>query len=138
MSYDAKGCFLSRGPMATEQTLLVVDDDRNVLPALTALLEVHSSYHVLSASGFVAAVNLLEGGRVDLLVVDAVLPKPHSGKEIAHVARAVRPDTAIVLTTADWKPDLGAFPDGTVFLPKPFGVKQLLAAIAVAVANVRR
>jgi DNA-binding response OmpR family regulator len=92
---------------------LVVDDDRNVLPALAPLLEVHSSYHVPSASGFAAAVSLLESGRVDLLVVDSVLPKPQSGKEIANVARTVRPDAAIVLTTADWKPDLDAFPDGT-------------------------
>jgi FixJ family two-component response regulator len=119
-----------------QRTVLVVDDDVNVLEVLQALLQAHGSDRVLSASGFHAAMDLLEGGRVDILLVDAVLPKPHSGRELAHAARKIRRDTAVVLISGDGWQDMEALPQGTVFLPKPFGSRQVHEAFEIALANV--
>jgi FixJ family two-component response regulator len=126
---------LEKQSMAAARTVLVVDDDPNVLVALSALLAELSSFAVLSALGFDAAIEHLQTQPVHVLVADAILPT-HSGEELAHVARAQNVNIAIVLTSADWRSELLPQPSGTVFLPKPFGLEQVLEALKEAIANV--
>jgi DNA-binding NtrC family response regulator len=118
--------------MAVQRTVLVVDDDPNVLSALTALLDALSPFAVLGAAGFDEALEILATHAVDVLLVDAVLPLPHSGEELAEHARARTARLAVVLMSGDWRSELTAQPPDTVFLPKPFGLKQILEAIEQA------
>jgi DNA-binding NtrC family response regulator len=121
--------------MAAQRTVLVVDDDPNVLAALSALLAALSPFAVLNAPRFDAAIEHLQTQRVDVLLVDAILPM-HSGEELAHVARTRNPSLAIVLMSADWRSELTPQPSGTVFLPKPFGLEQVLGALEEAITKV--
>ncbi len=118
--------------MATQKTVLVVDDDPNVLSALTALLDALSPFAVLSAAGFDEALQILASQAVDVLLVDAVLPLPHSGEQLAEHAQARNARLAVVLMSGDWRSDLASQPPDTVFLPKPFGLEQVLEAIEQA------
>jgi CheY-like chemotaxis protein len=90
------------GPMQQTKRALVVDDDLDVVVAVTAVLEA-AGYAVLSASSAREAIALLPSlGPVDLAVLDLMMEESDSGVQVAQALRR-RPETAqlpIVLLTA--------------------------------------
>ena len=70
-------------------SLLVVDDDAEVLDALCAVLR-GAGYEIEPASGGVAALDVLERKRIDLLLTDVVM-RGLNGFNLARIAVQRRP-----------------------------------------------
>ncbi len=84
---------------AGEGRLLVVEDDVEVL-ALTVELLGGLGYQVTTATDAAGALKVLErGDPVDLLFSDVVMPGGRNGVELARLARQMRPDLKVLLTS---------------------------------------
>jgi two-component system OmpR family response regulator len=109
--------------------LLVVDDDREIRTLLSQFLGRHG-YRVSTARDGGEMARLLAAGRVDLLILDLMLP----GEDGLSLCRRLRAegDTPIIMLTA-----MGEETDRIVglemgaddYLPKPFNPRELLARI---------
>ncbi|MBI2804531.1 MAG: response regulator [Planctomycetes bacterium] len=60
--------------MASVKTILIVDDDREIVQGLRLVLE-GLGYHVLTAHDGAAGISLAHSGRPDLVIVDMMMPK---------------------------------------------------------------
>jgi len=81
------------------QTLLVVEDEMQLLVMITYMLE-NLGYQVVTAtSGKDALEKVEEGVAFDLMLTDVVMPGKIGGFELARLVRAHRPDVPIVYTS---------------------------------------
>ena len=111
---------------------IVVADDEPGLRLLLAATLSGAGYEVLQASNGLEAVRLCEGGRVDLLLTDLVMPD-HEGLETIRRMRQERPNIPVVAMS-------GAFDGGflevaramgaSAVIQKPFTPDQLLKVVA--------
>jgi DNA-binding NtrC family response regulator len=120
------------------RTILVVDDERDILFLLKLILETHG-YRALLAAGAEAALRLLgqDDLEVDLLLTDVVMPGMQ-GTELAKVGRELRPGLPILFMSGLVDANavrLKVWDDGVRFLNKPFteelfigNIREILAA----------
>ncbi len=113
-------------PRGGDETVLVVEDDV-ALRRLAAAALTTRGYRVIDAGTGVEAIDAAAAhdGPIDLLVSDVVLPGM-SGRDLAILLRAARPDLRVLL--------MSGYPaDATVgetpFLPKPFSPSALAARV---------
>jgi signal transduction histidine kinase len=86
-------------PTPGSETILVVEDNPDVLEVTAATLEA-LGYRVLSARTGPEALAVLERGEaIDLLFTDVVMPQGISGDELAERARQMRPGLKVLLTS---------------------------------------
>jgi two-component system cell cycle sensor histidine kinase/response regulator CckA len=120
-----------------EGTILLVEDEEG-LRALNARGLASRGYTVLEAGNGVEAIDLLEksGGRVDLVVSDVVMPEM-DGPTLARELRSRNPRLKIIFVSGYAEdafrrhlPEHGQF----AFLPKPFTLKELVAAVKETLA----
>jgi CheY-like chemotaxis protein len=114
------------------ETILVVDDESEVLDA-TAELFRSIGYAVVTASTAAAALSRLERDReVDFLFTDVVLSGEIDGVELARRARRLRPGIRVVLASGHITPsrngELELF-DDFVFIAKPYRLAELAKAM---------
>ena len=57
-----------------QQTILVVDDDKEIVRAIAKLLEMEG-YKVLKAYDGLEALDLLVGNQIHLILLDVMMPK---------------------------------------------------------------
>jgi two-component system, OmpR family, KDP operon response regulator KdpE len=113
-------------------SILVVDDEREIVRALRRSLSAHG-YAVLTASSGEEAVEIVARQRPDLLLLDLLLPGM-SGLEVCRRVRKESSVPIIVLSVKDAERDkvealdLGA----DDYVQKPFGMGEVLARIRVA------
>lgn len=123
--------------MGTNKMILIVDDDDLVLDSIDLLLSAVDEFQTIRAHGSAGALSLLEQmHRVDVIVADVILRGGLSGIDVCRKAMAKCPGLAVVVITADTEVHRSDIPAGGVFLRKPFGSEQLLAAINDALASV--
>lgn len=82
-------------------TILVVEDDRDVRELAIAVLE-DAGYRVLEAASGDEAHRLLLAHpdlRIDLLFTDIVMPGSLDGIDLANAVRALRPELRVLYTT---------------------------------------
>jgi two-component system KDP operon response regulator KdpE len=112
--------------------ILVVDDEREIVRALSGALKAHG-YAVLTASSGEEALELVAKQHPDLLLLDLLLPGM-SGLEVCRQVRAESNVPIIVLSVKGAERDkvealdLGA----DDYVAKPFGVDEVLARVRVA------
>ncbi len=120
-----------------EGTILLVEDEEG-LRALNARGLASRGYTVLEAGNGVEAIDVLEksDGRVDLVVSDVVMPEM-DGPTLARELRIRNPGLKIIFVSGYAEdafqkhlPEPGQF----AFLPKPFTLKQLVAAVKETLA----
>ena len=120
-----------------EGTILLVEDEEG-LRALNARGLTSRGYTVLEAGNGVEAIELLEksGKPVDLVVSDVVMPEM-DGPTLARELRSRNPDLKIIFVSGYAEdafqknlPEHGHY----AFLPKPFTLKQLVAAVKKTLA----
>jgi PAS domain S-box-containing protein len=112
-------------------TVLVVDDQEEVREVAAAHLEA-LGYQVVQAASGRAALEVLQGSGVDVLLVDYAMPGM-VGSEVVRAAQQRRPGLAIVLMTGYAEADTLEEPlEGVVMLKKPFRMRELGAAIDAA------
>jgi CheY-like chemotaxis protein len=89
--------------MPENLTVLVVDDDGEVLDVAAAVLA-GEGYAVLRAESPTQALAVLGSKeRVDLLFTDIVMPGEMDGFELAHRARQMRPELRILYTSGHFR-----------------------------------
>jgi two-component system KDP operon response regulator KdpE len=113
-------------------SILVVDDEREIVRALRRSLSAHG-YTVLTASSGEEALAVIAQHRPDLLLLDLLLPGM-SGLEVCRRIREQSNVPIIVLSVKDAEHDkiealdLGA----DDYVAKPFGIEEVLARVRVA------
>src|SRR5438132_851037 len=116
-------------------SILVVDDEREIVRALRRSLSAHG-YTVLTASRGEEAVEIVARQRPDLLLLDLLLPGM-SGLEVCRRVRKESSIPIIVLSVKDAERDkvealdLGA----DDYIAKPFGMNEVLARVRVALRH---
>jgi PAS domain S-box-containing protein len=117
---------------AGHETILVVEDDRDVRAYLVELLR-DLNYRVLSAHDAVAALGMIETRdiRIDLLLTDVVLPGVN-GRQLAEQAKNRRPDLKVLFTTGYSRNAIvhqGRLDPGVAMIQKPITQDALAARI---------
>jgi CheY-like chemotaxis protein len=123
---DAQAAFKSNG------VVLVVEDDPGVRELTVARLKAIGYEVVEAADGRRASEVLKSPQRVDLVFTDLVMPGGLSGRDVALLAREVRPDIKVLLTSGyaedlviDDQPGLAQLK----ILRKPYRQAELVAAL---------
>jgi CheY-like chemotaxis protein len=114
--------------------LLVVDDNHDFLEAVVSLLELTSSYRILSAADGVEALACLQMARPDLIITDISMPNM-DGFQLVQALRANHEwrDLSVIFLTAlnsseDVQRALALGID--TYISKPFHPDSLLATVA--------
>jgi response regulator RpfG family c-di-GMP phosphodiesterase len=117
--------------MDNNQTLLLVDDEPNVLKSLRRLL-IDTDYKVYSAESAENAWEFLEKENIQLVISDYRMPGMN-GVEFLNKVRAKYPETIRIILSgyADVMAIVDAINDGQVyrFITKPWNDQELLTSI---------
>lgn len=85
--------------MSDKKTVLVVDDDPDVLAQITAILE-RMGLRVAQAQGREEAEEALLQVRPDLAILDLMMEEMDSGFVLSHHLRRLYPETPVIILTA--------------------------------------
>ena len=110
--------------------LLIVEDDRDIVKALTALFE-HNNYSVDAVYNGNDGYDYAVGGSYDGIVMDIMMPGM-DGLQVLHALRAAGIKTPVLLLTAkgDIEDKVNGLDAGADdYLPKPFAAAELLARV---------
>jgi CheY-like chemotaxis protein len=110
--------------------ILLVDDD-NAVREVTAEALREAGYEVLEAGSGGAALEVLEGLGIDLLIIDLAMPGM-SGAQLAKRVRANWPDMPILFVTGFADRSLLADVSEAQIVGKPFAVGELAAKAQLA------
>jgi len=123
---------------ATGGTVLVVEDEVLVRLVVVDALE-DEGFEVLQAGNGPEAVEMLKSGaRIDLMLTDVGLPKGMNGRQLAEVARGLRPTLKVVFATGYDEGAVSghaALPDGHEVVRKPFSIESLTAKLRALIAG---
>jgi CheY-like chemotaxis protein len=116
-----------------DETVLVCEDDDDVRAYSVEVLR-ELGYRVLEAHDGPSALRLLErqGGEVDLLFTDVVLPSGMMGNKLAEEARMIRPGLKVLFTSGYARSAIvhhGRLDPGVELITKPFSYAELAARI---------
>jgi len=129
-------------PRGGGETILIVDDEPDVVEGLRQLLEQHN-YCVFTAANGEEALDLVgrREHRIDAMVTDIMMPAM-DGMALIRAVRSVMPELKIIASTG-----LGTDMGGATrtqelkclgvscFLPKPYGTGKLLTMLHQLIAN---
>ena len=122
------------GGMKRSRTLLLVDDEANILASLTRLLRA-DGYQILTALGAEEGLELLASHRVDVIVSDQRMPGM-SGVEFLRRVKVLHPATIRLVLSGytDLQTVTDAINEGAIykFLTKPWDDSHLRANIQEA------
>lgn len=118
--------------------ILVIDDDRDILKVLKAILELHS-FEVSTAESWGSGREILGAREPDLLILDIMLPDG-DGVDICRTIRKSNPRLPIVMLTAmDSLSDkvTGLESGADDYMVKPFETPELVARIKARLRRAR-
>ena len=114
------------------KTVLIVDDERNIMISLRHLMS-KAGYEVLHAGDGEEALAIAESAAPDLILLDVMIPK-RDGYDVCQSIRAM-PDlkkTRIIMLTAkglEVAMEKGLALGADAYLTKPFSTKELVATV---------
>jgi two-component system response regulator (stage 0 sporulation protein F) len=119
------------------KTLLLVDDDREMLQMISELLS-HMGFQVITRPDAKAALSLLrEGARVDLIITDYLMPDI-DGLEFLILLKRLLPEVPVIMLTGHGEVEsylksvsLGVFE----YVNKPVKMKELRRIVHAALAS---
>ena len=82
-----------------KKTILVVDDDSDILDQVTAILS-NAGYEVVSAEGQASAEEALLKMKPDMAIVDLMMEEKDSGFVLSYHIKKLYPGTPVILLTA--------------------------------------
>ncbi|MGD8724611.1 MAG: sigma-54 dependent transcriptional regulator, partial [Desulfobacterales bacterium] len=118
------------------ETILIVDDEKNYLTILSALLE-EEGYEVLCASGGQEAFEIHKTSDLDLILTDMKMPGM-DGIELLEKIKANDPDLPVLMMTAYGTVDkaVEAMQKGAyTYILKPFDNERLIIYVKKAIAT---
>lgn len=109
--------------------ILIVEDDREIRTMVSRFLQKHG-FRVSAADSARAMDKILEAARIDLMVLDLMLP----GEDGLSICRRIRAQSAmpVIILTASGEPTarvVGLEMGADDYVPKPFDPYELLARI---------
>lgn len=120
------------GSTGRRSRLLLVDDDRALLDALSSTIEFHLRPLLLDACDTGAkALDLAKANGYDAMIVDVNMPNMN-GLELLCAVKHLQPHTSVLLISAytDEATIARAFAVGaSEFIPKPFDRDQIVSAV---------
>lgn len=120
--------------MSTPFTILLVDDEINILKSLNRLLRT-DGYRLLTAESGADALKVMASERIDLVISDMRMPEMDGAVFLSHV-RQHWPDTIRILLTghADMAQTVSAINHGEIyrFIAKPWNDQELLIIVRQA------
>lgn len=116
-----------------KQTILLVDDERNLVRVLEARLR-RAGYNILSAYDGAEALTVLRRYPVKVVVLDVQMSGLGGGETLKAI-HALRPGLPVVLMSAYGKPE--GLSDLITYLEKPFNLDMLVSAVANALNSPR-
>jgi DNA-binding response OmpR family regulator len=127
----------SRGDQRTAGSILVVDDEYQVMDIVRLVLE-QAGYEVSVARDATDALKVLQArdATFDLAIVDFNLPGI-DGRHLAVEINVISPETGILYVSgqpADLLSEHGVMTDGSWFLQKPFTHAELRERVAARLA----
>jgi CheY-like chemotaxis protein len=124
--------------MPETKTVIVIDDDPDVLEATRSVLE-GAGYEVETATGGEAGVERVRKGGIDVILLDVMMARDTEG---FHVAQELKEDEAtagvpVIMLTAisqktgfEFSPETdGGFMPAEAFLEKPVDPERLVATV---------
>ena len=113
----------------TLETILVVDDDEDVLMVVVAILK-RANFRVLSATSGPDALKLAENtdGKIDLLLSDVDMAEM-TGPDLGETLKKTRLDMHVMLMSGGAKGNLLVLNYGWTFMQKPFVAMKLVRMI---------
>jgi CheY-like chemotaxis protein len=133
MTRDQTQSSPGAGREGGRRTVLVVDDETDILESITALLEaVEANPRVITARDGKEALEILEHEDVDLIVTDYRMPRM-DGLELMTNVRKTDPRMPLILITAYPDPGLEDTAKHTLgvsrFIRKPFEPSEIIMAV---------
>ncbi|NJN17012.1 MAG: response regulator [Oscillochloris sp.] len=120
------------------RTILVVEDEPDVLLIMRSLLrELTSGYEITTVGSGFDALALVQKGGIALVLTDYNMPGLN-GLELLRRIKSVSPATKVIMVTAFAGADLerkARAAGASAFLPKPFGLDELIGAMQRALSN---
>jgi len=119
-------------------TILVIDDDPDILKVLKANLELHN-FTVFTADSWSAGQKALSDKVIDLLILDLILPDG-DGIEICRTIRKEYPHLPIIMLTARDKVSdrvIGLESGADDYVVKPFETLELIARIKTCLRRIK-
>ena len=120
------------------ETILVVDDEKNYLVVLEALLG-PEGYEVVTADNAQAALRLIKESDLDLVVTDMKMPGM-SGMELLEETKKMKPGLPVIMMTAYGTIEMAVEAmrkQAYDYITKPFQNEQLKLTIRKALENYR-
>jgi CheY-like chemotaxis protein len=118
-------------PLGRGETVLVVEDEETVRLIVADVLEELGYQRLEAADGMTALPILQSPQRIDLLVTDVGLPNMN-GRQLAEMARAIRPDLKVLFVTGYAEKAAvrnGLLEPGMDMLMKPFTLDALATKV---------
>ena len=114
-------------PEGTLATILVVDDNAQLLKMVVQILEA-KHFRVLSAIDGPSALKLETAETIDLLLSDVDMPEM-SGPDLGEALKKARPDMHVMLMSGGISESLLVLNYGWAFIQKPFVSTKLVEMI---------
>jgi PAS domain S-box-containing protein len=119
-------------PPHQRESVLVIDDEPGIREVIALVLG-EEGYRVIEAADGHEGLEILKStADIDLLITDVGLPGGLNGREVANLARAMRPDLKVLFATGYAEQSLigkGHLDAGMLVLRKPFPLERLTAAV---------
>ncbi len=121
--------------MSSQPSILVIDDEQQILRAMRTILGQHN-YRVTTASSGSEGLALAAASMPDVIILDLGLPDM-DGQEVCSQLRTWTQTPIIILSVRDSDTDKVAALDNGAddYLTKPFSVDELLARVRVALRH---
>lgn len=114
-----------------QATILIVDDNEDILSILVDALECHTSFQVITATCAQDGLKILASQRIDVIILDLVMPEM-DGIEMFKIIKDRSINTPVMFLTGrsaleleNIARELGAFD----FIQKPVNMRDLLLLI---------
>lgn len=107
------------------KTVLVVDDEYDLLHTICAILEL-GGYHPIAAGNGRAALEAIKTSIPDLMITDVMMPYMSGYDLVAAVRELPQGETLPVVLMSSMEPDQHPQGSWNALLPKPFSLEALL------------
>ena len=117
------------------ETVLIVDDEKNYPPILSAILE-EEGYETLTANNGITALEIVQNSDIDLVLTDMKMPLM-DGIELLERIKAIDPDLPVIMMTAHGTVEkaVEAMQKGAYnYILKPFNNNRLIIYVKKAMA----